>query len=359
MRKLSDVTEKMDEILRSRWSFLRDEKLLMENIAGLGLLAQLVKRDLYFTIPLTIIDPNDGVNIKLSPEQINEYLDTGDVARYPLHVISNWIVGRLNLDKMIIRMFQTPFCTAERSPSENYEIAAQRIKEFQSEPGMDEGEELMIDVEVAKVDDDSKKVWTDLARTAQFFHDNGVTDDERIGVARMRFFGDFLAQGKDDEWEETDQMQRIPVPQPSQYTPVKLDQKTVNAIEGNSFGSLYFSHEVELKGDRNHALNYLWSALEWSERKVGVKFTEVVRVSTSNKWPVEWPDGSKSPSIENKNPDYELPEAMERYVFRVGKVNWIPVFELECWENGHVYLIKNHDDEGPVYFKRFHDGRAG
>jgi len=358
MRKLQDVIERVNEIVESRWSFRRDEADLMRNLEGMALLGQVVKRDLYFEVPLTMMDPERGVHVKMTPEQINEYLDTGDVLSHPLHVISNWIVGKFDLDRMTVRMFQTPFCSDERSPYDNYAVATQRIKEYYSMSPVEEQpyNEQLITISVNKLSDESKETWLRIKKAAEFFHDNGVVDDERIKVSRMKFFGDFLAHGKDDEWEETAPRELIKVPNQDQYEVVKLDQKTINAIEGNSFDSIYYSHEVELKKDRNYALNYLWSALEWAERKMGVKFDEVIRESVSNKWPVEWPSGEKSPDIVDKGVE-EVPEAMERYLFRVGKVKGIPIVELECWENGHVYKIRNHDDEGPQYFKRFMDGR--
>lgn len=350
MKRLDEVVEHIDKIEKNRWKLRENQDLLAELVEGMAFEGELIKDQLYFMIPVTATDPNTGIPELLTPEEINEFLETGDCQDLPYHVVSMWVVGRFDLEKEYIRMYQTPFCTLEEEPFVNYSKTASRIKEYQTMDPYDpetENEGLIEDVELG-VEFEYSMAWLKLKKVAEFYHSSNVQDD-RIKVAKLKYFSDFNREGHDDQHEMTDPKVTIRVPTTDQFQIVRLSQKVVNAIEGVSFSSVYFTIEEVMK-DKKSALDYFWSAFDWAERRTDNKFEVVVKESLSNYWPNPY---ESKPGL---SPD-TVPEASNKFVFRVGKFEGVPLFELECWEDGQVYYLRNFEMDENKYFAQFSDGR--
>jgi hypothetical protein len=384
--KLNDIIEKIDEIENSRWRFEDHEKEVAERIQALAFEGELLKNDLYISMPVSIVDPKTKISEPLDVDDVNEYIETGDIEAKYNWVISMWLTIRFDLKKEYVRIYETPYVSFELSPKQNYEIAYTRIKEFITESGK-KALTLPHIFELDLKDYEYADEWLSLKKAATWFHKNPSVKSKvnaRIKFDKMKFFADMNRRITDDQWEHSAPTQKISIPA---YKTIHLDKMTINTLNGTPYENIYFPEQAELRFEkRDDLLNYYWSAIEWvNEHMAGEYQIEFVdKVNESNKWPNYYEDGKvpEIPDYLNKqqwkdihsgNPPHAHPTTkiqnpqpktdfipaadFEFYGFRCTNFNGTPLIEAELWENGHVYTLKNHDKGSPLYYDKVSDGR--
>jgi hypothetical protein len=348
---LVDIVGQIKKIETSKWHFEDHEEEVAERVRELAFEGELVKNDLFISMPVSAVDPRTKISESLSTDEVNEYIETGDISSKNNWTIDMWLTVRFDLDRDYVRIYETPYVSFELSPKENYEIAYTRIKEFMTASNA-KVQKLPHIFELDLDDYDYADDWKALKIATTWLNKNpSVHSDlnDRVRFDKQKFFSDMNRRVKDDQWEASNPKQRIKIP--TNYTTVQLDRAAVNTLKGTKYESLYFPAATEKYFDnRDDLLNYFWSAVEWVNEHLTYQFHLIDKINTSNMWPNEYEEktGVYSPPID---------PGETKYFFHCTNVQGVPILEAEVWENGTVYTLKNHEKGDPIYYDRVSDGR--
>jgi hypothetical protein len=345
MERLKEIAQSIEKIKESRWSFTNDiDRFSSYNVDGLSFEGELDKDDLYLVAPVTFLDPTSGDTIKMTNEEIHEYLDTGDVDGKEDWVIDTWLVIRYDLSRDYVRIYKATTIDHTKSPRDNYEIEYARVKEFINYE-VPVGQLPQI-YELKLSDYHLSEPWRNLKEAIEFTAQNRRYDAGLpIDTRRSRFFHALNRNILDDQFERSNPTETIALT--DNYTKVKLTRSTMNILNGVQLDHPYFASE-EVFQTKKDLIDYLLSVLNWSIINLNYEFSSMLKVNESNLWGYKTQDGgwSSPDGISVPPPDYT------KFVFRCCNVKGAPIVEAECWENGHVYTYKNHEDGTPLFFKR-------
>jgi hypothetical protein len=378
MKDLHQVIDRIKTIEDSTWEFSRKRdhvNTLIENFAFRGLYE---KNILFFDIPVSAAEPKTHIQKDLLSDSIKEYFETGDISDMNDYILNTWITGRIDFKKRTIRIYQTPFVSDKKTPRENYIDSYLRIKEFhgEREAGGYTGPIYEFNID----SDPYKKTWDELIKAVEFIAKNPRSEigrlDNSTSIIRTKWYIDFNRRIKDDQYEESSPRQTINIAN-THYSHIKLPIKCINSLNGADFEEPYFSYE-KVFANKNDCLNFLFSAVEWVNTNTDYRFTELEKTNISNQWPNKFDSNIWSPPVPENIPPGNPPAFSNipyipgegqippvpgdyhfhgRYGFRCGKCNGVPLVEAKIEEDGSVFLVKNHEDGGPIYFEKLSDGR--
>ena len=340
-----EIARKVTEIKESRWSFEDGLAEFSEkNVEGLCFTGELDKSDLFIMAPVTFLNPKSGKSKLMTPDEIHEYLDTGDVDGKEDWKIDTWLVIRFDLKREYIRFYKTSKVDLTKSPKANYEIEYARVKEFldfQKPIG-----QLPQIFEIDLKDYEQRDPWLDLKEATEFQVDNREYDvDVPVDVKRSKFFHALNRRILDDQFERSAPTERVKLS--DNYTTVKVKRSTLDTLEGVMLQSVHFTDVIEFD-TKTELIDYLLSVLKWCGPRMNYHFSHILKINESNLWSYSTEDGTWVSPEGTTVPA----EGYTKYEFRCCNVKGAPVIEAEVWEKGSVYTYRNHSGGTPIMFTR-------
>jgi len=340
-----EIAKQVEEIRSSRWSFADEIEEFSEiNVGELCFTGELDKKDIYMLAPVTFRNPTTGESVKMTPDEIHEYFDTGDIDGKEDWTIDTWLVIRFDLAREYVRLYKTSKVDLTKGPKDNYGIEYSRVKEFIN---YERPVGLLPQIYEIKLDDfPSPDPWLDLKDATEFQAENSEYDvDVPVEVRRSKFFHALNRRILDDQYERSGPTERLKVT--DNFTSVKVEASTRDTLLGVMMKSVHFT-DVKTFDDGTAALDYFLSVLKWVKAHMNYDFSHVLKINESNLWSYSdedgmWisPEGTKVPAA-----------GYHKYEFRCCNVNGAPILELEVWERGSVYTYRNHSGGQPIMYTR-------
>ena len=348
---LDNVIYQIDEIENSKWRFSKKEKEVAQRIEGLSFKGELLKDDLFLSFPVSMRDPKTKISRSMTKEEIDDYIDRGEILEKNDWIIDNWLVCRFDLEKNYIRIYETPFASFKFDPKENYERAFLRTKEIEDKPLEPHIYEIYLD------DYKYQDSWFRLKKVILWMKsnpDHSTQLSKNIKIDRTMYFNEFNKNLIDDIYENTGPTQRIKVPE--NFNIVMVDRLITEVFRGIDYNTPYYNKKTTKKFDtRNQLLDFYWSSIKWINENTNTSVTYVWKIEKSNEWLMDTMIDHK----EWKIVDADNKKMKDTYVFRCSKVKGIPLVEAIVMEDGFVWKLQNYDDEidDTYYYEKISDGR--
>jgi hypothetical protein len=345
---LRKIAQGVEEIRESRWRFIDGiDEFSERNVEELCFQGELDGFDLFMIAPVTFVNSKTGRSENMTPDEIHEFFDTGDIDGKEDWVIDTWLVIRFDLKREYIRIYKTSKVDLSKSPRDNYEIEYSRVKEF-----IDFHDPVGLLPQIYEMrlrDYEFADPWLDLKDATEFQADNRRYDtDLPIDVKRSRFFHALNRRILDDEYEKSGPDEKILLS--DNFKMMKIRHETIASLRGVQFETPFFETKIQFTSGRD-LIDYTLSVFRWIRNHMNFDFSHILKVNESNRWGMNGPDGIRSPAP--GGPDLEFhPADYSKFEFRSCNVGGAPIVEAEVWENGSVYTYRNHRDGVPVFYSR-------